>query len=347
MRLEACEKVMNSSIKSVDSFGRAKILSFYQDAKVLLRGKLVIPRMVSIWLSHSCNLNCQYCLYSQINGEKTFIDKTKFYGLLYELVSLGVESVEFSGGGEPTLHPDCYDFAEYAKRIGLRVGMLTNACKLDFDKVKHFDYIRIGLDAVDEDTYEKVKGGSKITFNRTLRDIRKLVNVARQAGIPRIGLKFMVNESNYNQWYKAIDLGKKLGVDYVHFRRFYGGKTDVGEEKSTLISKTLEDFKEIHGRFIYGDFVFENLKEPCFLAPIHSVITAKGDILNCCYFNSPEFVIGNAFEEGFETAWFSNRHKEIMREIKVCDCNKFSCRWRYYCNLMREIISGKGEISFI
>ena len=39
-----------------------RILSFYDEAKKLIRGEMVIPRMVSVWLSHRCNLSCEYCI---------------------------------------------------------------------------------------------------------------------------------------------------------------------------------------------------------------------------------------------------------------------------------------------
>ena len=54
--------------------------------------------------------------------------------------------------------------------------------------------------------------------------------------------------------------------------------------------------------------MFDELLAPCFLAPIHAVITSEGNLLNCCYANKPEQVIGNVLEEGFADVWFSEKH---------------------------------------
>lgn len=327
-----------------------KILSFYSDAKKLEQHELVIPRMVSVWLSHYCNLNCSYCLYSEMNQKRVFIDTQKFMKLLRELKLLGVEGIEFSGGGEPTVHKDCFKLAEYAKMIGFRVGMFTNALHFDWDKISNFSYIRVGLDTLNKDTFKKLKGAKDGMFDMVIKNIEELVQKSRSLSRekrPRIGVKFMVCRDNYLDIIeKAIKFGVETGVDYVHFRRVFG-KEGLNEKEVSYFLGELNSAKRLFKGFIYGDFMFEDLKEPCFMAPIHSVITAEGNLLNCCYGTSDDYVIGNVFESTFEEVWYSDKHKQVMNKYTPDFCNKYTCRWRRYNNLMRDVLSGEGDFSFI
>jgi len=48
-----------------------KILSYYQDAKKLIKGGMILPRMISIWLTTNCNLKCGFCI---VEGEYVILD---------------------------------------------------------------------------------------------------------------------------------------------------------------------------------------------------------------------------------------------------------------------------------
>ncbi len=323
-----------------------KILSFYQEAKQLIRGKMVIPRMVSVWLSHKCNLNCNYC-FCKSTHDNTLIDSSKFRSLLKEFADLGVEGIEFSGGAEPTFHKECFEFAEYIKELGMKVGMLTNGFCFDLDRIKHFDYIRIGLDAIDEKSYNEIKGVGGSAFSSVVNNIKSVVGRRNEDIMvkPVIGIKFIINENNYKDMQDFVNYVYDLKVDYVSFRGLFGeNKSEELEETSLMF----DDMKVGWDDFIQGSFSFDDLIYPCFMAPIHAVITANGNLLNCCYFNDAEHIIGNVFEKPFKKLWFSNRHWKILESIPLHKCNIHTCRFRNYNNRMRDLLDGQGEfISFI
>ena len=67
-------------------FSPNKILSFYSEAKKLLKGNITVPRMVSVWLSQVCNLRCSHCLFTDYNKEvNKFIDTDKFKDFISEI----------------------------------------------------------------------------------------------------------------------------------------------------------------------------------------------------------------------------------------------------------------------
>ena len=317
---------------------------------IKIRSKKVVYRKVLVYNFECSPINgyvangivVHNCLYSKIHDSGEFINDRKFYNLIGELERLGVESIEFSGGGESCLHPECFKFAEYIKSFGIRVGLLTNGTVFDWDRVKYFDYIRVGLDAIDVDGYMKVKGGSEMMFNKVVSNVRMLIE-RKEGGRPVVGLKFIVSRKNKILSEEVVNFGFNLGVDYVHFRRACNDGSDE-EDKVELVE--LDSLKKKYGKFVRGSFKFKRLKEKCFLAPIHAVVNAKGDLLNCCYAFGGEYIIGNVFAGGFKDLWFSVRHKEIINKINVDFCNSVSCRWRVYNNYMKRILRS-GKLSFV
>ena len=61
---------------------------------------------------------------------------------LTDFASLGAEAVNWSGGGEPTVHPSFPEFVAHAASVGLKQGIFTNA----YREVPHqdlFSWIRV------------------------------------------------------------------------------------------------------------------------------------------------------------------------------------------------------------
>jgi len=326
-----------------------KIWSFYSDAKKLYNNELIIPRFVSIWLSTVCDLGCDYCFFSKYNkSTRQFINTQKLYTFIDELASLGTEAIEFSGGGEPTLHPDCFNIAEYAVKRGLKVGLLTNGAKFDFDKIKYFSYIRIGLDAIDNIGYRKIKKSNKTRFDKTITSIKKLKSYT-VSGRPRIGVKFMLTKENCMEIASMIEFALKLGVDYCHFKATHTDSNSIKNlDLINRVENILKYFKAKSPKFVYGSIVREKLKTKCFMSPIHTVITANGDLLVCCYFYNKEHIVGSVFKDSFSKVWFSKKHIELLDSITPKECNKYDCRWIKYNNEMKGIIEkGEHDLSFI
>lgn len=330
-----------------NSFDGNKILSFYSDAKKLIKGELVTPRFISIWLTTSCDLSCEYCYFNEKNKEKKFSNIIELKKFITEISRIGVESIEFSGGGEPTLHPDCFKIAEFASRKGLKVGLLTNGFQFDYDRIKFFDYIRIGLDASSEELYNKIKGGKEHRFTNTIRNVEKLLCV-RDKDRTRIGLKFMLNKFNFTDLSEMVSLSKSLGVDYCHFKGTHSDTNKLLDFQINAIQNQINDLKNKFPDFICGSVNRTISDIKCFMSPIHTVITPMGDCLICCYFYQSEKIVGNVFKDGFVKVWHSKRHMEIIDNIQLSDCQKIDCRWAKYNSEMKDVIlHNKYDLSFI
>ena len=320
-----------------------KILSYYHEARKLENKQMVVPRMVGIWLTNNCNLGCTYCYYAD-KHDNSFLQTKRVYQLLDELRELGVESLEFSGGGEPTLHWNCFELIKRAKTMGFKVGLLTNGTVMDFDNIHYLDYIRVSLDSQDRESYERIKG--KDYFARVLNNVKKLISL-RQSPRPRVGIKFMINRSNFIEIEQMVRLGIESGpVDYVQFKATHTDKDELAKYSETVESR-LNELKAKYSGFVYGSVKRARAKVKCFMSPIHATITAKGEVLGCCYLFSDKVVIGNIYETSFKNIWFTKKHWDVIESISKEECDKLDCRWNYYNWYMSEVMKGGNDIEFI
>lgn len=99
------------------------------------------PRYVLLDLAGRCNLDCIYCRrFSQWNKDywkkqhrelAGFMDFEVVKNLLTEAGDLGVETILFVGGGEPTLHPNFKEIIGLVKNHGLKFNFSTNGALLN------------------------------------------------------------------------------------------------------------------------------------------------------------------------------------------------------------------------
>lgn len=332
---------------SISNLGN-KIFSYYNDAKKLIKSQMVVPRFISIWLTTTCQYKCSYCYFNEENKEKKFANTAKVKKFIDDISSIGVESLEFSGGGEPTLHPDFYEIAQYAYDKGLKVGLLSNGYKLQYSKMSFFSYIRIGLDAATSEVYTQLKGTTPELFDIVLAKVSKFIKDRDKQERPRIGLKFMINKTNSEYLRDMLKLALTSKVDYCHFKRTHNDKDSISEYRASRANKWLSEMKEMYPNFIYGGFSSELPTVKCFMSPIHTVVTPDGNALVCCYFTDENRTIGNVFDNDFLDVWNCERHQNIIDTISIKECQSVQCRWHKYNTEMYEVLKNqKYDLSFI
>lgn len=330
---------------------KQKILSFKNEAEVILRGnRFPFPRMVSCWLTTICNYNCSFCLFKKENKEQHKIAPTAwFLKFIDEMVYCGVRSLEFSGGGEPTLHPDFKEIIKYAYKKGLKLGLFTNGYKFDEKLAKYFRYIRFSMDAHNKEVYNAIKNPNvPNAFDKVCAKIRRLVKARGKKNRPRIGLKFVLNDWNCIFDKDMVDLGRKLNVDYVQFKGEHNGYTGFDKVQANLVQLSINYLKKKYPDFISGSVIPTVLKTKCFMSPIHTVVDPEGNAYVCCYLNDKEHTIGNVFKNKLSEIWGLTKHRKICHNLKIRQCAKYDCRFAGYSNYMKEVIKDDVlDIDFI
>ena len=82
-----------------------------------------------ILVTRRCNMNCPYCIESQVNTGG-FMSEEDFIHSLNLAKQLKMKTV-YLHGGEPTIHLDIVHYAQLAKNFGFYVNMFTNGLRED------------------------------------------------------------------------------------------------------------------------------------------------------------------------------------------------------------------------
>ncbi|MBA4180146.1 MAG: 12,18-didecarboxysiroheme deacetylase [Anaerolinea sp.] len=174
--------------------GPAHLLHFSADKKPVVAWNI----------TGQCNLKCMHCYASATSkpfaGELT---TAECYKVLDDLAAYKVPSVLFSGG-EPLMRPELFEFADYARQLGLRTVLSTNGTLIDSAMALRireagFTYAGISLDGT-EPTHDRIRG-KRGAFAASLEAIRRL----REAGV-RTGLRFTVHAKNLQDLPAVFDL---------------------------------------------------------------------------------------------------------------------------------------------
>jgi len=74
----------------------------------------------------------------------------------------------------------------------------------------------ISIDASDKETYEKLRRGAK--WEILCENMNFVSELRKNNAIERLQLNFVIQNENYNQMEKFIDLGRQWNVDEIIFQ---------------------------------------------------------------------------------------------------------------------------------
>ncbi len=142
---------------------------------------------VVVWnITRRCNLRCQHCYSDSSNrdypGELT---ANECRAVIDDLAAFGVPALLLSGG-EPMIHPDFFEIANYARERGIRLTLSTNGTLLEGRNAAHlldigFAYVGISLDGIGE-THDRFRGRTG-AFQRAVTAFRLCQNLGQKAGL--------------------------------------------------------------------------------------------------------------------------------------------------------------------
>ena len=127
-----------------------KLLKQLPKLQNMQEGKPASPVMAHMSITNYCNLTCSFCCFANRDiSEK--MPTEKVFQALESFKQIGVTGVEFTGGGEPSIHPHFKEIVHYAKDLGFSLGICTNAARFGMDRpikkdiVELFDWVRMGM----------------------------------------------------------------------------------------------------------------------------------------------------------------------------------------------------------
>ena len=127
-------------------------LIHHPDVVKKLKVHTASPITLQVAPTSRCNLKCVFC--SNANRTKhEDIDYEKLIFLLEELRVLGLKSVEWTGGGDPTMYDMINEVVQISWMKNLEQGMITNGVqlrdKLRLHTLKALKWMRVSVNALE------------------------------------------------------------------------------------------------------------------------------------------------------------------------------------------------------
>ena len=347
-----------------------KLFAHLPRLAMLQQGDVPAPINVEIDLSNRCSLGCEWCHFSHVHTRGPLSKRPKLANrvpggdlmdldlaerIVDELAAAGVASVTWTGGGEPTLHPDFDRMVAYTSKTGLQQGLYTHGGHLGLPTAGllkwALTFVYVSLDAADAVAYKKHKGVDR--FAAACAGIRKL---AAAPGDATIGVGYLVTRDNWQDADKAADLVRELGADYVQFRPtilYDQEHPDTLAEDTAWLDQAIDWLDAVavtRGGFVVADLDrFRGYRDwaghgypTCWWSGLQTVITPNGKVWTCVNLREhPGAELGDLSVESFADIW-------ARRPLKTVDGScRVSCRGHVANLTLTDVMAQREHAAFV
>lgn len=282
------------------------------------------PFSVVVSLTSRCNFRCAYC--NQYKRKVNDPPKEKVFYLLRKLKEYGAWRVIFIGG-EPLIRKDISDILYESKKLGLKVGLISNGFFVPkfIDLIKEtVSYVSLSIDGPKEITdknrvpgaYDSVikasevlvKNGVKIKYNTvltrvsaTVDNVKFVINLAKKhnshcsfgiaVSIPRIFEDVTVLNAEKKRYEEVIN----------YLIDNYDSKIMTDVRSAMKVVRDWPDYTKVK---INKEEAKKELKSytKCYAGKYHFYVDTDGLLYPCCVFVG-RYPAKNVYEVSFEEAW--------------------------------------------
>lgn len=357
----------------------SKVFAHLDRLEAWKRGEKPAPVTIEWDLSNRCYLGCQSCHFAHTHTKGPWTRKNRVLPTAYdstgdladpvlvkhairEMAEAGVRGIVFTGGGEPTTHPDWLELAEEAHLRGLDVGMYTAGGLISEEKAEKFAHIAtwvvVSLDACDRETYQQEKGVDG--FDRACQAVSAL-SLEYSA---TVGVSYLLHAKNWHRASEMLALARELGATYTTFRPTIETSPDnpavctvdrqwitdaFGEDPNSGRESTLRQIAQepdveldIQRYYDYRDWSGRSYAT-CHGIKLNATVTPDGRVWVCPQRRGVEgSEIGDLRKESFQKLW--SRHVGQWTDFSQC---RVMCRLHLVNQVLQEVYAPMQHEAFV
>ncbi len=344
-------------------FSEFKILHHLDRIHAICRGELPVPVTFEIDLTNACNHRCIWCLDNSYNTRiNTTLKEFPLLQFAGEMISQGVKSIVFKGGGEPLLYFSFSKLTQQLKNKGLDLGLITNGEIINrhLEAIPYLNWIRISLDAASAKIHQKLHKPFKSDSFQNIVD-----NLYQISTSVFTGVLFIVHPENICEMEDAAHLARDVGCRYIAFKRV------IGEEAQKFTPKMMREIDEllikirkehenqkfqILGTKIYHFYRgYKNLPyDICLAHHLIGILGSDGNLYPCCTLRGEvEYSYGSIYKNSFKEIWFGEKRKEVLEKINQKECINYCLgrntyfHYDHYNQLLEYLTKDKEKVGHI
>lgn len=318
-------------------------------------GWKIYPIYVEISPTSVCNFKCSFCALD-------FMKRGASLGIIgiqeamLSMSKLGVKSIMFAGEGEPLLHPEFVEMAQYAKRMGIDIALTTNGSMLDqiisYDLLPIMSWIKVSLSSVVPTTFAKMSGLDRNVgiqmLGKVLRNMQNAVDIKKSYDHKcDIGIQMLVTEENINDIGDTIQMAKDIGVDYIVLKQYSHHPSSKNEHATPSIDYPYEKMSTSKFRVIVRKPVYGHNYDKCYALPFWSYIASNGDVSACSsHIPDSRFILGNIYKNLMSDIWATENYQKVYDAINVTNC-RTNCRMNACNEYLYELMNPNRHVNFI
>ena len=325
----------------MNPFAERKLFKHIKSLEKYINGGNYPPIQVELDITNKCTSDCPWCfgyvdrkwndfmlfsnkgddpierLNSSIQGIKKLLDDFK---------TMGVKSVTWTGGGDPTCHKGLTELLEYSHSLGLDNGLITNGVIDVQSSMKFCKWIRFSVDAATSSTYKEMHG--KDHFNIVVNNIKDLARVKKNCGHEcTIGVAMLTGEKTSREIVRFARLWSDTsGIDYIQYRPLLDAYGKDWYCKSESIIKSIYSARRFDNRVVDSAAKYRAMKtgsnghtKKCHGMFFETAIAADGKVYTCCHHKGMDkFVLGDLYRESIFEIWNRHMSSKDFKTRKEC-----------------------------
>jgi MoaA/NifB/PqqE/SkfB family radical SAM enzyme len=348
----------------VRQFSSDKILKHLDRVNAWLGGDNPAPITVELDMTNLCNHRCPECsgwYFQKRNPDSLSFDLAS--SIIRQIAKAKVRGLIFTGGGEPLCHPRITKAVKLASSLGLDVGLITNGTLINKEigntLLEYCTWLRVSLDAASPITFERIHGLDGGAFQKVANNIRLLAQMKKALKKhTTIGVGYLTSNYTLKEMFKATQLCKELGADYIQFRplqihnngSFEYHLTDVTKNIRKCMEESVNGFKVLYSKHKYDmmkDKDFGRNYNKCYGHQFATVIAADAKMYLCCHMRGfKKYCIGDLRKDTFAKIWNSKKRKEVAENIDFKDCVPL-CRDNTFNQILWNIKQPREHVNFL
>lgn len=309
-------------------------------------GEFIYPIYVEISPVGHCNHRCTFCAVDYIGYKNRALDTGQLKNSIEVMAKGGVKSIMYAGEGEPMLHPDISQIANFTFEHGIDVAFTTNGTAMTqkfLDScLPSITWIKVSINAGTEETYAKIHRTNPKHWNLVWDNLSRAIQERdRQALKTTIGVQSVLLPDNSETIEPLARKCISAGVDYLVVKPYSHNPNSetrdykdikYGETYTEMLGKLKSSFNSSNFEILTRESTMQSWDsqdrgyDTCHSTPYFwAYIMASGDVYACsAHIGDDSFLLGNIHESRFDSIWMGEKRKRLIEQMKTLDISK--CR---------------------